>query len=52
MKNLLNDNELDDLAKSLSKPRNEAAVAVGWCNLHLITTATDITLVASRGPGR
>lgn len=52
MKNLLNDSELNILATALSKPRNEAAVAVGWCNLHLITTATDITIVASRGPNK
>lgn len=52
MKNILNDNELNDLGKALSNSRNEASVAVGWCNLHLITTATDITLIASRGPGK
>lgn len=52
MKNILNDKELNALGKELSKPRNEAADAVGWCNLHLITTATDITIAASRGPNK
>ncbi len=49
---ILTDEELNQLGNALIKPRNEAAVAVGWCNLHLITTATAITVIESRGPGK
>jgi len=52
MENVLNDKELNELGKALSKPINKAAFTVGMCNLILGEASTTITIIQSSGPNR